>query len=196
MNDWEDTLPSDDSNDGTPWIHRRMCSVCHKRLNRRVSPDGKVTIYQHGWGGHDHEPVPVMEPEEQDVILVCDFCLDPHPTWDFGCNNFVDVNSVTPDPANDVGVALGDWASCTKCKDLIVADEWDRLADRSIQGQINYNPEAAAMYAASPAMMFMNRMGMMELHQQFKKARTGPPTIIPKATWVAEKLRHMLGEQE
>jgi len=184
------------SNDGTPWIHRRMCAVCHRRLNRRVSGDGKTTIYQHGWGGSDHEPVPVMEPEEQDVILVCDFCLDPHPTWDFGCENFVDSGTVTPNPENDIGVALGDWAACDKCKDLIVADQYERLADRSIQGQITHNPDAAAAYAASPAIMFVNRMGMMNLHQQFRKARTGPPTPITQATWVASRLREVIGEQE
>ena len=185
-------------NEGTPYIHRRMCGVCHKRLNRRVSADGKTTIYQHGYGALDkeHDPVPVMEPAEEDVILVCDFCLDPHPIWNFGCRDFVDHQSVTPDPAQDIGVALGDWAACTKCKELIVADRWDALADRSIQGQINHNPDAAAAYAASPAIMFMNRMGMMELHQQFKQARLGPPAPIPKATWVAEKLRAVLGEQE
>lgn len=185
-----------ESNDGTPWIHRRMCSVCHKRLNRKVSPDGKTTIYMHGYGGHDHDPIPVMEPEEQDVILVCDFCLEPHPTWDFGCANFVDEASVTPDPTLDIGVALGDWAACDKCKTLIVAKNWDGLADRSIRGQIDHNPDAAAAYAASPAIMFVNRMGMMNLHQQFDKARTGPPTPIIQATWVASKLREYIGEQE
>lgn len=181
------------SNDGTPWIHRRMCAVCHKRLNRKVSPEG-VTIYQHGYAGHDHEPVPVMEPEEQDVILVCDFCLDPHPTWDFGCENFLD--EAGPNDENTVGVALGDWAACDACKRLIVADEWDRLADRSIQGQIAHNQEAAAAYAASPAIMLVNRMGMYNLHQQFRKARTGPPTPITQATWVASRLREVIGEQE
>ena len=173
-----------------------MCEVCHLRLNRRVSADGKTTIYMHGHGGFDHEPVPIMEPPEEDVILVCDFCLERHPVWNFGCRNFVDENSVTLDPTLDIGVALGDWASCTRCKELIVAEEWGKLADRSVQGQIAHNPEAAAAYAASPAIMFMNRIGMMELHQQFKQARTGPPQPIPQATWIASRLTNMFGEDD
>jgi hypothetical protein len=146
---------------------------------------------------HDHEPIPVMEPEEQDVILVCDFCLDPHPTWDFGCNDFVDTGGiVTPDNEVDIGVAMGDWAACTPCKELVVANEWDRLVDRSMQGQIKHNPEAAEIYAKSPAIMLMNRMGMLDLHQQFNKARTGPPTPITQATWIASKLRDVIGESQ
>lgn len=182
-------------NDGTPWINRRMCAVCHKRLNRRMAPDG-TTVYQHGYGVQDHDPAPVMEPEEQDVILVCDFCLDPHPTWDFGCSNFVDEGSLTGNIEVDIGVALGDWAACDKCKDLIVTNNWERLADRSVQGQINHNPEAAVAYAASPAIMYVNRLGMMDLHQQFNKARTGPPTPISQATWIASKLREVIGEEQ
>lgn len=182
------------SNDGSPYAYRRMCDRCHLRLNRKVAPDGSTT-YHHGFTA-DHDPVPVMEPPEQDVILVCDFCLTPHPTWDFSCEDFTDQQSVTSDTRIDIGTSLGDWASCNPCKELIVAGRWDDLADRSIQGQITHNPDAAAAYAASPAIMFVNRMGMMNLHRQFDKARKGPPTPIIQATWIASKLREIVGEQE
>ena len=183
-----------DFNEGSPYAFRRMCEVCHLRLNRRVSPEG-VTVYHHGFHA-DHEPVPVMEPAQDDVILVCDFCLDRHPTWNFGCENFMDAQSITPDPSQDLAASMGDWAACDACKQLVVAGNWNGLADRSIQGHIRNNPEAAAVYAAAPSVMMMNRMGMMNLHQQFNEARTGPPQPIHRATWIASKLREVVGEQE
>ena len=184
--------PLQETNDGAPWEYRRMCNVCHARLNRHVSPEG-ITTWHHGHGGYDHEPAPVMEPDEQDVILVCDFCLEPHPTWDFNCENFVDRNGPVKD---DLAASLGAWTACNTCKDLVMAGQWDELADRSLDGQKKYNEAARKAYEASPAVYLMARLGILDLHQQFNAARTGPPVPIETATWLSSQLATTLWDEE
>lgn len=62
---------------------------------------------------------------------LCDFCMDDNVEWGFACTDEeVDLYSEIAQKSDD------DWAACDTCKELIVADRWLELAERSVAGQV------------------------------------------------------------
>ena len=55
---------------------------------------------------------------------ICDFCGDGWPSWDYDCHDFV---ARLPDLAS-----MGGWAACDACSELIEADDWDAVLERSL----------------------------------------------------------------
>lgn len=168
-------------------VERQMCAICHARLNPAKDPDGKISFI-HGTYA-DHEPRPVNE-VPADTILVCDFCLVPHPTWDFPCGE------VGASVGDTVMISYSDWASCNTCKELIDADQYPALVERILHNRINVDPTWMERMEQSPALMLVSRASLTQQMNDFRQARTGPPISIAQAQWVAAKLSKISGEPE
>lgn len=158
------------------------CQVCRHRLNPVEHPDKSLT-YKHGIP-MDHDPVPIPEPAAEDSILVCDFCMKPHPTWDFPAAPFHAWTEVLPEVTNDMA-SINEWAACDDCRLLVEADEYEALAERSYLHQMMHMPDMLNI----PKVIVMH--SIRDLHEKFRAARTGPPQKIPSMTWVAEQLQEM-----
>lgn len=166
---------------------RQMCAVCRARLSPKEAPDGSV-VYIHGtWA--DHEARPVNEVAE-DRILICDFCLEPHPTWDFPCGPMRRAYGTVETAV----MSVGDWAACDTCKELVVSDNYEELVERIANGRTGLDPETSEMLEKSPALAVVVRITLMEQMMDFKKSRKGPPIPVAEAQWVAAKLATMFGE--
>lgn len=173
---------------------RQMCAVCRQRLNvQRHAVTGEFTRWAHGTGTHDHEPRPVNEVPD-DVILVCDFCLTPHPVWDMPAKN-MEQDMVKMD-SDTFLMSVSDWAACNTCKELVVADDYERLTDRAIAGHIKKDPAQAEVLKASPALFMVAKIQMRQQMEAFREARDGDPIPITQATWLASRLREVIGDQE
>lgn len=169
---------------------RMMCAVCRHRLSDQVDADGNFVKWAHGTGSTDHEPRPVPEVEDS-VILCCDFCLREHPTWDMPARP---TDHGTPISLDTMMMSVSDWAACTECKDLIVADDYNGLADRAVAGHILKQPELAEVAEKAPSMMVMARIHMREQMEEFRRCRDGDPIPIEHAIWLASRLREVTGE--
>lgn len=180
-----------DRDDDGAHFPRHMCAVCHARLNAKEDENGNFVKWMHGVIA-DHDPRPVPEVTE-DTILVCDFCLAEHPTWDMPCGPMTPVQSAE---ADTLMISVSDWAACTACKDCVVEERYQDLVERIFQGQKRRDPEMGDIEKASPAMAMMMRLGISRQMADFRAARTGPPVPIIQAIWIASKLREITGEQE
>lgn len=170
---------------------RKMCAVCRHRLNAKEDPvTNELMAYEHGEGYYDHQARPVNEVLD-DTILVCDFCLTSHPTWDFPANEMPGILK-----SGDILISTGDWAACDECKELIVADDYEGLVARAARGHMKADPDVQAMMESSPALRLFGQMNLRNQMLEFKKARSGPPIALTQATWIASRLREVLGEEE
>lgn len=179
----------DRDNDGINFP-RQMCAVCHARLNAKEDSNGNLVKWVHGVIV-DHEARPVPEVLE-DSILVCDFCLEPHPTWDMPAGLMTPVEAAEDDT---LLISMSDWAACNACKELVEQDKYPALVERVFQGQKKRDPQMVEIEKASPAMVMMVKMSISQQMADFRKARTGPPIPITQATWIASKLREVTGEE-
>src|SRR6266700_4262448 len=59
-------------------------------------------------------------------IMMCDFCNALNPVWRFRAEPFV------VDYGPMVGASDADWAACSACRDLILADDRNGLVDRAM----------------------------------------------------------------
>jgi hypothetical protein len=59
---------------------------------------------------------------------VCDFCFDARLRWEYDCETFT---------VDEIGFGSENgWLSCDRCSDLIEAENWEALHDRSIRSWI------------------------------------------------------------
>jgi predicted nucleic acid-binding Zn-ribbon protein len=85
------------------------------------------------------------------VQPVCDFCSDPLPMdgecWTFPCESFeYPFMLIEAGPDGVTGQTEGsanDWAACDTCYDLIEDGDREGLAKRSVDADIERNPNAA-----------------------------------------------------
>jgi hypothetical protein len=63
----------------------------------------------------------------------CDFCCTPPVFKVYRCGNF----SANGSPVFSVGSAVGSWAACRKCAELVDAGKWNGLTDRSLRKFVN-----------------------------------------------------------
>jgi hypothetical protein len=70
-------------------------------------------------------PVPCVVPRGGDH---CDFCCTSPIFKVYACTNFASHGS----PVFPVGVAVGSWAACRKCAELVNAGRWDDLTERAL----------------------------------------------------------------
>lgn len=91
--------------------------------------------------------------------LICDFCSDPNPVWDYPAKTF----TLKDTPAQ----SIGNWAACSICHALIETRDYDGLADRCTSEFIRNNPTLGIPFDGMKA-------DMLRLHQQFLDNRTGP----------------------
>jgi hypothetical protein len=70
---------------------------------------------------------------------VCDFCLDPNPTWEYECG----VVAIVGNP--NIHASDDEWAACTTCRDLIEAGSIPGLVRRMVDGQTARVREADIM---------------------------------------------------
>lgn len=135
-----------------------------------VAPDRDSIKQVYGPFGSYDEAFAAGEPfareglivESHRADLVCDFCSEPEVKWSY--------------PAKDIASeelhwgSRGDWAACEICHALIEKGERDKLAERSMQNFIRFNPE----FASEPAEIRKEVAdGIRMLHDIFFLARTG-----------------------
>lgn len=166
-----------------------MCATCRARLNPKEAPDGSVTYIHGTWADHPARPVDEVA---EDRILICDFCLEPHPMWDFPCAPMQPVIA----SSDTAIVSVGDWAACNTCKELVVSDDYVDLVERILHGRVGVDPKTTEMMEKSPALTMVVRLQLMEQMMDFKASRKGPPIAIGEAQWVASKLATMFGEEK
>jgi hypothetical protein len=98
--------------------------------------------------------------------LVCDFCSTPSPAWRYPALSFIVAEYKTP-----VQQAVGDWAACEECHQLIEAGNAAALALRSADLLILAHPEMLPSFD-----WVLDQM--TELHAQFFANQTGSPKPI------------------
>ena len=87
-------------------------------------------------------------------MSICDFCSAPKPARRYSCRPF----KMTGPKLRSVG----GWAACNACAELIDADRWEDLADRSVDSFLKKYPVIARERALRE---------IQELHQQFRDNR-------------------------
>lgn len=142
-----------------------VCRVCRTSLDVTTFQDGRDTKFEHSAAVirkfttaiTDHEPEPISGLGILDIVGVCDFCSSPRPRYYYPCSSF-EIENV---PGNLSMGMVEQWAACEVCRILIDHDAWAGLAARSAAcAPSTLIPEVVAAIA--------------ELHQQFRKHRTGP----------------------
>lgn len=155
-----------------PLAPATLCRTCRRPLDSVEKYSGETLV---GWeyvhtlldvqrGQADHAPDPILRDDAAgSAVTVCDFCSAPGPRWTYGCLPF-NYNGI---PAG----SDGDWGACDSCRELIDADRWGDLADRSIESMLFHSKGAANRQQKE----FMRRQ-VLAMHQQFATHRTGPAT--------------------
>lgn len=100
---------------------------------------------------------------------ICDFCSSTAVDRRYKTVSFKSDAATKLMAAYDLqgmGFSEGDWASCATCADLIDRDKWELLAERGARTYFKKHPE---MKGLIPKKVLKARL--MELHEEFKKAR-------------------------
>jgi hypothetical protein len=85
---------------------------------------------------------------------VCDFCMAPNPPVIYKAKSFA---------MPQLGwSSLGNWGACTTCASLIDSNQWEQLAQRSIDA------EGASI---PPEQLAPLKLYLLELHQKFNANR-------------------------
>lgn len=164
----------------------RMCGLCNEKLTPLGPTKPNLDPHEassYRWlharrdtdESHQPYPVPIMD-EANGPVLVCDFCGDYGPIWNYPAENFQLVGDVN-------GFDSGrDWTACDACAQLINADKYDALAHRAlkqhkVRGQLPPQQHRDEL---------LTRMRIMHMH--FKKHRTGPPEPMQNTYWLATGL--------
>lgn len=66
----------------------------------------------------------------------CDFCMSPHPVWDYPCESFALLNAVT---GQEEWVSEDGWLACEECHQLIATNHREGLLMR-VYRAINPTP--------------------------------------------------------
>jgi hypothetical protein len=105
--------------------------------------------------------------------LVCDFCSDPHPAWDYEAEDSLLMAVGARGGAPEIHLSRGSWTACDPCHELIEADEWGDMLLRSAEGFTARHSDLGL----SPAVV---GQFIAQAHATFRSTRTGaPPSRIP-----------------
>jgi hypothetical protein len=138
---------------------RHVCAVCRRVLGWFTLTGGQV-VFTHADPATDHDPRPVPL-RGGESIPVCDFCGQPHPTWDFPAAAFQELSHPL--------AYWGGWAACDVCHRMITKNRWHRLNQR-----IWDRYEKTYGTRVPPA----KRAEHMNTLRSFDLARTGPPVRL------------------
>mgnify|MGYP001560409610 CR=1 FL=1 len=144
-----------------------MCAVCLRGLVVRQNRGDMIPFWDHGPKPTDqHEPVPVPENSEL-MVLLCDFCLvevTKKDGWVY-ISRPIALRYDVPGGATLDTHSDEFWAACEQCHTLIEANEWSKLAMRSVRSQTKKSDsfEMRAMLFDMAA----------ELHDKFRSGRVG-----------------------
>src|SRR5260370_17235797 len=99
--------------------------------------------------------VPCIVPKGGDH---CDFCCTSPVSTVYACTNFsIERNSVFP-----FGLAVGSWAACRICAELVDAGRWNDLTNRSLK-------KFAKRHGVSPPPFLRVRQQLHEIHPPFPR---------------------------
>jgi hypothetical protein len=91
--------------------------------------------------------------------LVCDFCATPKPTRKYLCAPFVMMTLLGVEHFSDNA-----WAACETCGEMVDADQWEDLAQRSVDTM----PDL-------PRLLLSEKQEYLEMlrvvHQKFREAK-------------------------
>lgn len=92
--------------------------------------------------------------------IVCDFCSSDKPMTAFHAKDFKMLEGVLN--------STGEWAACLECRDLVLAEKWDELENRSVE----------TFQSSTPIPKEMVRVFIKGLHKKFREAMSGERTEI------------------
>lgn len=98
------------------------CKRCQAPLNSFTMSDGAVE-YTHArvWEDHDHEPEPVPVGAVDELVMVCDFCNEPDPVWQY---TGADLSHLQVRPDLDVTNNYSPvWSACQRCDDFVASGD-------------------------------------------------------------------------
>ena len=101
-------------------------------------------------------------------IQICDFCSSPEIVWAYPCSNFGITAIMLKRDGEGVHfpwASEGGWAACETCAAYIEAEDWDGLAQHSVE--------------TSPALVAMQdflvegeiKKAILKLHAEFRKRK-------------------------
>jgi len=65
--------------------------------------------------------------------MVCDFCSEPRIAWRFQIEPGGLIGRIVTDDHDQTHIDRdGKWGACQDCANFILAEEWDKLADRAV----------------------------------------------------------------
>lgn len=149
---------------------RHVCKRCCRVIGR-VSKDGEHA----GWfhfvktdPAHDPEPIHITEADV--VFEVCDFCSEPDVTY---VMHIRDTTIETSMFLIDDSLA---WAACPICRDHIMDEEWEKLAERATK----LHAERMSLEVGLPASILQEQIlpTLRNIHQIFAKSFTGEETKL------------------
>lgn len=144
----------------TDWY---KCTICDRRLNRVRAPNGRVIGYQHAITPPDlHEPDPVAEADTGQAQLVCDFCNNLDPVWEYPCAAF------RPTAMSNISQSISSWMACETCAEMVEHERWGRLIARVIATF----EENQGSFDQSLRHSVISRL--QSTYQQFSENRQGP----------------------
>lgn len=106
----------------------------------------------------------ILKLERPDDDHICDFCSSPGVYASHAAHDFVDPATKG---TSFVSESKGAWAACKACDELIRAENWDGLAQRSAE---KFFEKYAGMI--DPRLTFAKfKQEMYALHEEFRKHR-------------------------
>jgi len=90
----------------------------------------------------------------------CDFCQTSPVFTAYACSNFL----VNGNPVFPSGLAVGSWAACRKCTELVDAEKWNDLTERAYR-------KFAKRHGAARHQMLAVRIQFAEVSRSFSEHR-------------------------
>lgn len=99
--------------------------------------------------------------------FVCDFCTSTDPRWLYEATDAV-LGAIAAESAQEIHMTHGAWSACDPCHDLIEADEWGALIQRSAEGWRASSEDLGVPLAVVAEMI-------AAAHATFRRSRTAAP---------------------
>lgn len=151
------------------WTDAGACGICGRILDWATDQDGSNGHWVHTAQdriNEDHEPLWVPE----NAILPtyrCDFCNQDNPEFEL--------------PSKDFTIAFatessGVWTCCATCLELITADKWPELVERSI----DMSEPILTLLRDGDASKAEIRQFLTGMYAELKRNLTGPPRPLTR----------------
>jgi hypothetical protein len=109
----------------------------------------------------------MAETDDVDVEPQCDFCTTTYPTWSYPAKDFSLGGEHNTGEVEELAISIGGWAACDGCHELIEANDYDGLAQRS------YTLYVEKHGLVVPVLTAVTLEAFKVIHRGFKVNRVG-----------------------